>query len=179
MSWTKLSIPRGAANRMPTGALDAPASACPPVGSAVPDPDRLVAIGNPVLLPRWRVLLAGDVQDGASHVPGLLRRLGARRDGLPVLQLRDPHADRPLAAHQGASGDAPDHHAARRSPWRLARGIDLRPHRTRPNPADHHPLVRALHRAVRTGAKLRSAAPGAWPDGAGIRRRMGRGRGPD
>src|SRR5438445_1999298 len=78
-----------------------------------------------------RVVLARDVQGRARDVPRLLRRLGARWHGLPVLQLRHPVSDRWLAPLQGAGGNAADGHAARFRPRRLAFGANRRSDRLR------------------------------------------------
>src|SRR5204862_7388454 len=102
-----------AVERMPCqSALSTPGPGMPARGIPRPGSGQPVAIRIEVLLRPLRVLLAGDVQVRARHVPRLLRRLGARRDGLPVLQLRDPDADGWMAPLQGAGRDAPDHHPA-------------------------------------------------------------------
>src|SRR4051794_38387476 len=63
----------------------------------ITEANRQVAFAFVDLLRRHHVFLERDVQGRAVHLPGLLRRLGPRRHGLPALQLHHPLADRRLA----------------------------------------------------------------------------------
>ena len=109
----------------------------------------------------------------AQHSGRNLRRLGAGRHGRDGLQLRHSHADRGLAHQQRTSGLAGHGRSADFSRRRLAGWIARRPLRPRTRPADHHPVVRALHLSERIHQLLLATADDARTARPGFRRGVG------
>ena len=88
-----------------------------------------------------------------------------------------PGPDRDLEHHPRPGGRGGDRRPAAVRRRRLDRGLAVRQDRPRQDAADLHRLVRGLHLPLRLGAELRAALRRARPHGAGLRRRMGGGRG--